>query len=217
MFCQTRSSSSNLAYKLSYYYLVSLFLSSWASAVQGSGSSGAAQIVGATGTTSSTTIPNPHHLLSTLRTGRDEEDDSHSATCSSSNTAPTVTSATGITQWMGASLFSVEQHESFAKDGFLIVQDLFPRQMLDELTSAGESFMANTQKMEAYFSSIEMGMIFQAGSGGTHGSAGGTNTNSNNNRTITKAFRNVAFDSVLPQAAAELMQLSPSQHVRVLR
>jgi hypothetical protein len=222
-----------------YYYLVSLLLlsSSWPCSVQGrssyGSSSGTAQIVGTKGTPSSATIQsNHHHLFDTLRTKEPEgEDTNYSMYCSSSPIAPSSATASGATETTGTGrttgspfhLFSVEQHQSFAHDGFLIVRDLFPRPMLDELINAGETFMANTQKMEAYFTSIEMGMIFQAGNGSGHQQEGGssatsgTNHTTNSNHTITKAFRNVAFDSILPQAAAELMQLSPSQHVRVLR
>jgi hypothetical protein len=48
-----------------------------------------------------------------------------------------------------------------------------------------------------------MGMIFQAGI--------------RVNQTITRAFRNVALESVLPRAAAELMQLESTDSVRILR
>jgi hypothetical protein len=202
MFSQ-ESSSCNPAYRLS--CLVSLLLSSWLCRLGAAGAT-TAQIVG-TGTSSApATVPAPH-LLGTGRTGRGGEENNHSLYCASPDAASTTTTASRAPP---GGLFTAHQHESFARDGFLVAHDLFPRAMLEELTGAGEAFMANAQKMEAYFSSIEMGMIFQAG-GGDGPSAGNTN------RTITKAFRNVAFDSVLPRAAAELMQLSPSQHVRVLR
>lgn len=195
--CQSASSSKP---ENRFFYLVSLLLSSCA-CLGGAGAS-TSHIVGTrTSTPVSATVSN-RPLLDSLRMGRDEEESNESMSRPGQNTAPTATS-------LPTGLFTLQQHESFARDGFLVMSDMLEVPMLQDLTSAGEAFMANAQKMDAYFSSIEMGMIFQAGS-----DVSGAN---NTNHTVTKAFRKVAFDSVLPRAAAELMQLSPSQHVRVLR
>ncbi|KAL3922789.1 MAG: hypothetical protein SGILL_002012 [Bacillariaceae sp.] len=87
--------------------------------------------------------------------------------------------------------------------GFLVVSDLLDAEMLQEIVTAGDNFLDQTNKMESYFASIEMGMIFQAGS--------------QVNRTITQPFRKVALESRLPDAAAELMRLEPTESIRVLR
>lgn len=100
-------------------------------------------------------------------------------------------------------LFSAEQHHAFERDGFLVVSDLLDAEMLQEIVTAGDNFLDQTNKMESYFASIEMGMIFQAGS--------------QVNRTITQPFRKVALESRLPDAAAELMRLEPTESIRVLR
>jgi hypothetical protein len=99
-------------------------------------------------------------------------------------------------------LFSTEQHEAFDRDGFLLVSNMLDVTMLKELVNASNDFVSQTKKMKAYFSSVELGMIFQAGE---------------TNRTVTEAFRHVALNSILPHAAAELMRLDPSQRVRVIR
>lgn len=99
-------------------------------------------------------------------------------------------------------IFDEDQHASFEKHGFLVVSNLLDEE-LDPLVSASEAFVGASKKSKAYFSSIEMGMIFQAGD--------------MHNETITKAFRRVALDSVLPQAASELMGLTRESRVRVLR
>jgi hypothetical protein len=75
---------------------------------------------------------------------------------------------------------------------------------MEDFVAAGDAFMADAKKMKSYFSKVEMGMIFQAGK-------------SANQATITKAFRHIAFDTILPQAVAELMHLPPTERVRVLR
>ena len=102
----------------------------------------------------------------------------------------------------GGKLFTSDQIEAFERDGFIVVSGLLD-EYIDEFSRAGDSYVAGAKKMKSYFSSIEMGMIFQAGAVG--------------NSTITKAFRQIAFDSVLPKAVAELMRLPKSQRVRVLR
>ena len=99
-------------------------------------------------------------------------------------------------------IFDEDQHASFEKQGFLVVSNLLDEE-LDPLVRASDAFVGASKKSKAYFSSIEMGMIFQAGD--LH------------NETSTKAFRRVALDSVLPQAASELMGLTGESRVRVLR
>lgn len=101
-----------------------------------------------------------------------------------------------------AAVFAEEQVAAFERDGFLVVSGLLEDEV-DDLVDAGEAFVHASKKMKAYFSSIEMGMIFQAGKTA--------------NDTITRAFRQVALDSILPRAAAELMRLPKNQRVRVLR
>lgn len=100
-------------------------------------------------------------------------------------------------------LFTPDQLLLFDRDGFLIVSDLLLDEMKD-LISAGDAFVRASKKMNAYFSTIEMGMIFQAGMMVA-------------NDTITSDFRRVALDSILPQAVAELMRLSKDSNIRVLR
>ena len=117
---------------------------------------------------------------------------SDSPSLSDSNEAATTTK-----------FFTAEQHEAFDRNGFLIVSDMLDPPMLQELVAASDSFLDQTEKVDAYFSSIEMGMIFQAGD--------------HVNQTITRAFRKVALESVFPSAAAELMRLEPTESVRVLR
>jgi hypothetical protein len=101
------------------------------------------------------------------------------------------------------SLFRAEQHEAFDRDGFLVVSGLLDGHM-EDFVAAGDAFVTGAKKMKSYFSNLEMGMIFQAGK-------------SANQATITKAFRHIAFDTILPQAVAELMHLPPTERVRVLR
>jgi hypothetical protein len=119
-------------------------------------------------------------------------------------------------------LFSVKQHGTFERDGFLVVSDLLGRDVLDEVVTASHDFVAHHKKkhMKSYFSLIEMGMIFQAGSRNTSRpltSNEDTTTHTVLNQTITKAFRKVALESILPRAAAELMRLTDQEQVRVLR
>jgi hypothetical protein len=105
-------------------------------------------------------------------------------------------------------LFTREQHESFGRDGFVIVSNnMLGGAMLNELVNASNDFLLESNKMKSYFTAVELGMIFQA-----------SKSNNTNNNNITRAFRNVALHSVLPRAAAELMQLDPSnERVRVIR
>ncbi len=100
------------------------------------------------------------------------------------------------------SLFTSDQLSMFDRDGFLIVSGLLEHEIA-ELTTAGDAYVRASKKMKAYFSSIEMGMIFQAGMMA--------------NDTTTSAFRHVALDSILPRATAELMRLSADSNVRILR
>jgi hypothetical protein len=99
-------------------------------------------------------------------------------------------------------LFSEKQLSRFDEQGFLVVSGLLGDE-LNELVDAAEAFVSHSKKMKAYFSAVEMGMIFQTGS--------------MYNETSTKAFRRVALDSILPQAAAELMRLGKDSSVRLLR
>ena len=99
--------------------------------------------------------------------------------------------------------FSDDEHRAFERDGFLIVSDMLDPQTLQELVMASHCFLDQTKKVDSYFSSIEMGMIFQAGD--------------QVNQTITRAFRKVALESSFPSAAAELMGVGPTESVRVLR
>jgi len=99
-------------------------------------------------------------------------------------------------------LFTKEQHKSFQKDGFLVISGLLDGE-IDDFVKAGDAFVAQSKKLKAYFSQLEMGVIFRAGS--------------TMNNTITRSFRRIALESVIPRAAAELMNLSDSQSVRVLR
>jgi hypothetical protein len=101
-----------------------------------------------------------------------------------------------------SSLFTKDQLSDFDRDGFLVVSGLLEDEM-DDLISAGDTYIRNSKAMKAYFSSIEMGMIFQAGT--------------KVNDTMTSAFRRAALDSLIPQAVAELMRLPPGSTVRVLR
>ncbi len=101
-----------------------------------------------------------------------------------------------------STLFTEDQLTMFDEQGFLVVSGLLQDEM-DDLVDAAEAFVGVSKKMKTYFSALEMGMIFQTGS--TH------------NDTSTKAFRRVALDSILPQAAAELMRLGMDSSVRVLR
>jgi hypothetical protein len=104
---------------------------------------------------------------------------------------------------LATKLFTADQHQAFERDGFLVVSGLLDGDM-DDFVEAGDAFVANTKAMKAYFSSLGFGMIFQAGKASNH-------------QTVTKAFRHIALDTLLPQAAAELMRLPPTERVRVLR
>ena len=99
-------------------------------------------------------------------------------------------------------IFAREQLESFERDGFLVVSGLLDDR-LEDFVEAGETFVTNAKKMKAYFSALEMGMIFDAGK--------------SDDPSVIKAFRDVVFESVLPRAVAELMKLPPTENVRVLR
>lgn len=101
-----------------------------------------------------------------------------------------------------SSLLTHDQLSNFDRDGFLVVSGLLEDE-IDDLMSAGNTYVRNTKAMKAYFSSIEMGMIFQAGTSA--------------NDTTTSSFRRVALDSLIPQVVAELMRLSPGSTVRILR
>jgi hypothetical protein len=253
MLChQSASPTNSLSCRI--FCLVSLLMSSCARGGAGAGTAHQIVVAPATGTAAAsassafaaTVLSSSPPLLDPHAMGRrgGEERNNHSmSSCPRQNAAAPAVVATAAaaatdgdystpTATAGGGdglLFSTEQHQSFARDGFLLVSDLLDVTMLQELTGAGNAYMAGAQKMDAYFSSIEMGMIFQAGgssnsnsdgsSSATTGGGSSSSSSSNNttNQTITRAFRNVAFDSVLPRAAAELMQLSPSEHVRVLR
>ena len=106
-------------------------------------------------------------------------------------------------------LFTSQQHDRFQRDGFVIVSGLLDDQ-LDEFVQAGHSFASKAKKSAAYFSIIDMGLVFDAAGE----SDGGDDIQ---DARTTKAFRNVAFESKLPQAVAELMHLPPTQNVRLLR
>jgi hypothetical protein len=108
----------------------------------------------------------------------------------------------GVKDTSGSTLFTEDQLSMFDEQGFLVVSGLLQDEM-DGLVDAAEAFVGVSKKTNGYFSSLEMGMIFQTGS--TH------------NDTSTKAFRRVALDSILPQAVAELMRLGTDSSVRVLR
>jgi hypothetical protein len=101
-------------------------------------------------------------------------------------------------------VFNADDHVAFERDGFLVVSGLLEAPLLEEFIQAGQAFAAQAKKTNSYFSIIDMGLIFQAGKDDADSA-------------MTDAFRRVAFHSKLPQAAAELMQIPASQHVRVLR
>jgi len=98
----------------------------------------------------------------------------------------------------GLKLFSEEQLSTFDEEGFLVVSGLLLDDEMNDLVAAAEAHFNATKKIKAYFSALEMGMIFH-------------------NETFAKPFRRVALDSILPQAAAELMCLGKDSRVRVLR
>lgn len=99
-------------------------------------------------------------------------------------------------------LFTIEDHRRFDRDGFLVVRGLLDKEIVD-LAEAGDALVEAADKSPSYFSSVEMGVVFRAGNG--------LETN------VTNAFRQVAFDSILPRAVAELLHLDKSSSVRVLR
>ena len=99
-------------------------------------------------------------------------------------------------------MFTGEHHDQFERDGFLVVSGLLDDQ-LEEFVNAGNEYASKAKKSAAYFSIIDMGLVFDAGK--------------SEDAQVTKAFRNVAFESKLPQAVAELMRLPPTQNVRLLR
>eukprot|EP00529_Nitzschia_sp_RCC80_P019167 CAMPEP_0113520992 /NCGR_PEP_ID=MMETSP0014_2-20120614/44398_1 /TAXON_ID=2857 /ORGANISM="Nitzschia sp." /LENGTH=517 /DNA_ID=CAMNT_0000418913 /DNA_START=69 /DNA_END=1622 /DNA_ORIENTATION=+ /assembly_acc=CAM_ASM_000159 len=129
-----------------------------------------------------------------------------------------TTSATTSSSPSSSPLFSAEQHQAFQRDGFLVISGLLDGtykynnngnhqkvgrhnyvnnneegSLLARLVQSGDEFVSSREKMDAYFSSIEMGMIFN----------GGPTTN------VTDTFRKVAIESIIPTAAAELLQLDP--------
>jgi hypothetical protein len=96
-------------------------------------------------------------------------------------------------------LFSTKQHGTFERDGVLDDSGLLGRDVLDEVVTASHDFVTHHKQKQtkSYFSLIEMGMIFQAGSRNTSSpltSNEDTTTHTVLNQTITKAFRKVALE-----------------------
>ena len=99
-------------------------------------------------------------------------------------------------------LFTAEDYEKFDRDGFLIKSGSLNNE-IEDFVAAGDTVVSMSNKSEAFFSAMEMGMIFRAGTGLA--------------ANVTAAFRRVAFDSILPKAVAELLHVPPSTNIRILR
>ena len=102
-------------------------------------------------------------------------------------------------------ILGTEQIEAYAKQGFLVLRDFLPEDLVGRLSTAGAGVAKVGQRFPSFFSVVERGVLFDSGIGGPRSDA-------------TMAFREVALYSSIPQIAAELMQLDPSrQNLRVLR
>ena len=95
--------------------------------------------------------------------------------------------------------------DAYHEEGFVVLRNLLSEDLIERLSSAGTKVAEVGQKFPAYFSVVERGVIFDSGVGGPRSDE-------------TMTFRDVALYSVIPQVAAELMQLDPKkQNLRVLR
>ena len=102
-------------------------------------------------------------------------------------------------------ILGTEQIEAYARDGFIVLRDILPEDLVARLSASGALVAEVGQRFPSFFSVVERGVIFNSGIGGPRSDA-------------TMAFREVALYSLIPQIAAELMQLDPSrQNLRVLR
>lgn len=102
-------------------------------------------------------------------------------------------------------ILETEQIEAFEKDGFIVLKDVLSMDLIERLSTAGSGVAELGQRFPPYFSVVERGVFFDSGVGGPRSDE-------------TRAFREVALYSSIPQIAAELMQLDPlRQNLRVLR
>jgi len=102
-------------------------------------------------------------------------------------------------------ILRTDQIEAYTRDGFIVMRDLLPTELVDRLSRAGDRVAERGQKFPSFFSVVERGVLFDCGIGEPRSDD-------------TMAFREAALFSAIPQVCAELMRLDPlRQNVRVLR
>lgn len=102
-------------------------------------------------------------------------------------------------------ILNTEQKNAYQRDGFILMKNVLNSDLVERLSHAGIGVAEIGQKFPAYFSVVERGVMFDSGL-------------RDSNSDATKAFREASLFSIIPQIAAELMQLDgKSQNLRVLR
>jgi len=103
--------------------------------------------------------------------------------------------------------------QAYQRDGFIVMRNLLPDDLLDALCQAGEYVAMEGQKFPNYFSVVERGLLFDGGL-----SLDPEEKDLAKVASAKAAFRETVLYSKLPQVAAELMGLNSSyQNLRVLR
>ena len=109
-------------------------------------------------------------------------------------------------------VISDDQLKSYRDDGYIVMSNLLSEDLVNKLEAAGRVIANRGQKFPSYFSVVERGAMFN----GILSSADWDESDVDFN--VTKAFRQAALYSKIPQIAAELMELdSQTQSLRVLR
>jgi hypothetical protein len=135
-----------------------------------------------------------------------------------------ATSATTIDPAAAADIQTVlskDQIASYARDGYLYTKGLLSRDVIDDLSMAvHEAVLANPQHPGGYFSLLQSGGIFLNKNENYPSSpSSNSSTTRANNSSSNNIYRQVAIQSIIPNAVAELMQLNLERgdNLRLLR
>jgi hypothetical protein len=116
-------------------------------------------------------------------------------------------------------VLSKDQIASYARDGYLYTKGLLSRDVIDDLSMAvHEAVLANPQHPGGYFSLLQSGGIF-LNQNKNENYPSSPSSNSPTTRANNNIYREVAIQSIIPNAVAELMQLNMERgdNLRLLR
>lgn len=103
-------------------------------------------------------------------------------------------------------IFTDEDVAFFETEGYIKVSGLLDDKLVENLADAAQQTIQSSPPFPFFYSVSQTGLLFGSTQEGKY------------NQTTTKAFRDTALYSKLPQAVAELMKLDPQSHnLRILR